>query len=659
MTQSDIEVFFTSSDELTKQLYNNKNYVEVDFHVLSYYNEDYALKLVERPRYILAELHSYAKGKQVRIKNLITPTNIHEISTNLLYKLIQVRGVVTQISAVMPRASSITYVCESCGEPVTVDQNYQWKKEPDKCLACKKGGKFRLDLSTSTFDDTQWITIQELVENTPAGKTPDAFKVFLKNDLVGQTTPGEEVTIIGVPIVQEKASNTSKLDMVWHIEANNVIYQGENQPILKLTPQDVEQVRQLMSQPDHLDNVIKSYAPTIYGLEHVKEALAYQQCEGVPKISDKNMKRGQFHILLAGPMGTGKSELGKYSARYHVKGREATGRGASGVGITASVVQEDGEWVLKAGAMVLADNGLLFIDEIEKMSKTDSGAIHPAMEQQEIPISKAGINAMLKTRCSVLAACNPLTGEWNEYKNLVGNLHDGKRGIPLPLLDRFALKFVVKLPSDIAEERKVAEHIARVNTHPEQIQPPYDVDTLRKIFSYARTLQPIIPDKLAEEMTDFYLRLFKASTLQNIQIISRRQIEDLFRLTEASAKLNGRETATDVDMKRAVAIVSKSLNECYFDMDTGMVDQTKALYGEPKSKRDCIKETPALIQRLCKRNTDITKVSRDKFIEYASKTWRCAKHEAGEALEVCLKDGSVFCPTPYTVATTVTTLDED
>jgi len=650
---SPLHDFFLDED-LVRQIRSGVDTVIVDFTKIIDYDEEFAEKFLKEPltevKYLCGGASSYA-GRDVNVHIINIPAvemAITRVCSKDLYRLVQVRGTVILRTRKDSRPRVLVYKCP-CGAHIRVEQTEQWRISPEICLNCEGRKGFTKIYERTEFDDFQWIEIQELTENTPNTKTPEKIRVLLKNDLVDQCIPGETVIITGVPRVLEKAPNTLQLEMKLYVEALGMMNDTEKQ-ITNLTPKDIEQVQHIMNQPDYLDNIIESYAPTIYGMEYVKESLAYQQCEGVTKTISGKRKRGQFHVLMAGPPGVGKTELGKYSVRYHVKGREATGRGASGVGLTASVVQEDGEWMLKAGAMVLADNGLLFVDEVEKMSKDDSGAMHPAMEQQEIPVNKAGINATVKTRCSVLAACNPLTGVWNDYKNLVGNLHEGNKGLPLTFLDRFALKFVVKMPTDVEEERKVAEHIALVNTRPEDIQPPYTTDMLRKIFSYARTIRPTISKELAEKMTEFYLRLFKASTMQNVQIISRRQIEDLFRITESSAKLHGREEAVEADMERALAMVSESLKECYMDMDTGVVDQTKAFYDEPKSKGAKMKEVPELVKRLSSRNIDTTKISMIELVEYASKRWRTLKHEAREIIDLAKKEGLVYYPTPYDVA---------
>lgn len=660
---------------ISEMFTQNRDWVEID--VQEMYNDDYILgkAIITNYKRNLPALINVIKTKlslrhpeyanaldriDLRMSHLPEPTTIHQITADMVIgKLIQTKGTVVQRGKTLVRPTVIAYECRNpmCKNLVYVSQTEQYRAKPEApCPGCD-GKKWRKIYEKSTFEDYQEIVIQELMENVPNGSSPDKIKVILTGSLIRSCEPGETVEIVGTLDVYDESPKSLKLELSYHITASNLINDTDAETI-RLEPEDIEELKTLMSKPEYQQNVIDSIAPHIYGYNEIKKALAYQLCEGQVKNVNETRQRGQFHILLAGPPGCGKSELGDFMVLCHPKGRKAMGRGASGVGLTASVVKDGDDFVLRAGAMALADNGFLFVDEIEKMNQIDSGAMHPGMEQQEIHIDKADISAVLKTRCSILAACNPIQGMWiNPYP--INDLSDGKRGLPRPLLDRFALIFIFQRNLDSELERKVVNHIMKVNISPQELNPPHSINRLRKIFAYARTINVAIPDEIADDLTEFCMTLFEASKIGEMDVLSRRQPVDLIRISEASARLHGRNTVTKEDAENAKQIVAYSLKQYGLDPATGKIDQVGALYGEPKSKRDRIKETPAVIQRLCKRNIDTTKVSREEFIEYASKTWRCAKHEAGEALEVCLKDGSVFCPTPYTVATTVTTLDED
>jgi len=641
-------------EELSQQIYGFSNHLILDFNKLYVYDVDYANVLLKEPKTHLRELEEYITKKaernvELHLVNLPISTNIHDLKDSEMKTLIQLEGTIIQRGIPLMRVTKLHFKCRTCGmTEETVVQDQQYRKYPsDPCTYCK-GNKWVHDYSKSEFTNYQEIYIQELIENTPNGSSPDKVKAVLTGSLIRSCEPGENVMVVGILEAYDQSSRSANIELEYHINVVSLINNTDADTI-NLTKEDIDNIQQLMKQPEHLDNIINSIAPTIYGLEYVKEALALQQCEGQVKTINQTRRRGQFHILLAGPPGLGKSILGDFMVKCNPKGRKAVGRGASGVGLTASVVKDDEHFVLRAGAMALADNGFLFVDEIEKMNQTDSGAMHPGMEQQEIIINKADISATLKTRCSVLAACNPLGGVWDDYKTIIGNLYDKGRGLSLPLLDRFALIFIIKQNTSREDEENVINHIITTSEDVD-LSPPYNVDLLRRIFAYARTIDVRITKEVGRRIKNFYMLLYEAAKRDNVIIVSRRQIQDLIRLSEASARLHGRNETTLEDAECAIRIVAKSLQEYGIDPQTGKVDQSKALYSEVKTQRIMIRELPQILVRLCQHNIDKTKINRVELVEHASKLWMVSLSEVGDVLNVLLKDGIIYCPTPYTLA---------
>lgn len=657
-----------------KQLHNLVNletpHIDIDFFNLYNYNpslaevirEDFYNKrpiidaVIRDKLRVYAPIYLDSKLFEVRVVNLPTNTKIHEVDANMIGELVQIEGTVIQRGKPLVKVDMLEFKCVKCGYGTKVRQIAQYRVKPqEECPNCE-GRKWRHEYDDSTFIDYQEIQIQELTENTPQGKNPEKIKIVLTRGLIRSCEAGETVTIVGVLEAYDKSPRSMSLEIDYQFYANSLVNKTESSTI-ELSEEDKKQIQEWMRDPRHLERVIQSYAPTIYGLDHVKEALAYQQCEGLTKIyktkdEEKNevnytTKRGQFHILLTGSPGLGKSELGEYSAKYHVKGRTAMGKGASAVGLTASVVKEDDGWVLKAGAMVLADNGLLFIDEIEKMRKEDSGAMHPGMEQQVIHINKAGIDAKINTRCSVLATCNPLTGQWDNYKTLVDNLYDGSKGLPIPLINRFALIYVVRNSQTSDEEREVAHHITRVMSGKE-LDIFYSFEDLRKIFAYARTVKPSIPEHVMERVKDFYMILYEASKAEGTMVFSRRQIEDLVRITEASAKLHGRSEANLQDCNNAIRVVSQSVKEYGIDPSTGKIDMNIIYQGEPKSKSDRLQKLPTIIYDLSRHSLggDLLK---DDLLEHLETKWEVSKDEIEELLRCLQRDNVMYYPRPGVV----------
>jgi len=570
--------------------YNQEIYI--DFHDLWDWNEEYAQSLLDDPCHEIPLLTGYVNGRtehevQTYIHHLLPgPTEIHRITREKMYKLLEVNGTVIQIGVVKKRPHILFYECKECRELNEVEQTNQWREKPEQCVSCKKNVSFT--------------------------------------------------------IIYEKKPKQMKLEMECYLDAVSVINDTERQTAT-LTEKDIGELQRLTENPDHLKHVVKSFAPTVYGEDSVKEALAYQQCEGVERfLTKQKRRRGQFHILLAGPPGVAKSDLGEYAALYHVKGRKVTGRGASSVGLTASVVQLDGEWVLKAGAMALADRGLLFVDEIEKMRTEDSGAMHPGMETQEIPINKAGINATVKTRCSMVAACNPVGGVWNDHDTLTANLIEKGRGLTIPLLNRFALIFIVREKDTAEEEEEVIDHILSINQNSDNITAPYEEDTLRKLFTYARTFKPRLTKEASDTLKEFYMNLFKASKEEQTTIMSRRQIEDLIRIAEASAKLHLRETVTVEDAKNSIRLLATSLKQYGLDPLTGKIDHRIISVGLSQSEIKMREALPGIVDDLIEENEDGNWVDVNILRKYLMKVYKLEELEASSFLNHAEKSQIIY-----------------
>jgi len=648
--------FFHTDEELSRQLYGDSQTITIDYGKLYVFDPEYAIRFLQHPQEEIVYLTEYARAtsemdKQINITNIPVTMRIYDLKDASMKQLVQVEGVVIQRGKPLMRAAVLSFKCKSCGFHVAVKQTQQYREYPkEPCPSCE-GKKWVHDYSKSEFTNYQEIYIQELIENTPIGTSPEKIKVVLTGNLIRRCEPGESVKIVGILNAYDQSSKSVNIELDYHIEATSLINNTEADT-LTLTDEDRLYVQNLMKQPEHMGKIIQSIAPTIYGLETVKEALAYQQCEGQEKFIKKQRKRGQFHILLAGSPGCGKSELGDFMVMCHPKGRKAVGRGATGVGLTATVVKEGEQFVLKAGEMPLADNGFLFVDEIEKMNPTDSSAMHPGMEQQEIRISKADISAVLKTRCSILAACNPIGGVWVDEKFPTQNLSDGDKGLALTLLDRFALKFVIRQNTDSALEKAVLGHIMKANSGDgEALETPYDLETLRKIFAYARTINITINPNVNQAVEEFCMVLFEASKRGEISVITRRLPNDLTRIAEASARLHGRATVEIEDVENAKRLIVYSLKEYGLDPLTGKVNEVDALYGEPKTRRGMMREAPAVLKRLCDRNVaDKTQTTPEEFIDYASKLWRVTTGEVNEILATLLKDGTFYKPNPYALS---------
>jgi replicative DNA helicase Mcm len=325
----------------------------------------------------------------VRFYNVIPArVEIRELRSEHINRLIQIEGIVRRISEVKPEIVEAVFECQRCGQIQIVEQDSHIFKKPTVCTnpACGRQGPFRLMEDQSKFVDWQSVRIQERPEKLRGGKMPRSVDCIIRDDIVDKAQAGNRVTITGVlKTQQESAYRTLKTTFHIYIDVNNVELRERGIEEIEISKEDEEEIKKLSTEPLICEKIVNSIAPAIYGFEHVKEAIALQMFSGVFRVlSDGTRLRGDSNILLVGDPGTAKSQILQYAARLAPRGIYTSGKGVSGVGLTAAVVKDEmsGGWALEAGALVLADGGLCAIDELDKMSTDDRSSIHEALEQQ-------------------------------------------------------------------------------------------------------------------------------------------------------------------------------------------------------------------------------------------------------------------------------------
>ena len=652
---------FRTNPEISAQLDSEQEEVNIDFIDIINHDEPYSKAVLNSPEKEIKFLSETAtklagKTKTVFIKNLpALNTPIYLLRSEHNFKLIQVDGIVTQRGIISSRPRIIYYHCPACGLDMPVEQDEQWRINIDQC-SCDNRKGFKIVTEKTVYDDYQWIELRELNENTPSGKSPEKIKVLLRNTLVDSCEVGEMITMTAVRKTLQKAPNTLYLEEKNYLLCTGLTNKTMNL-MLNLTEEDIEKYGKWAKEDEWINRLIESTAPTLTGMDDIKLFLCMQQVGGVQKQIGGDYKRGSIHGLLGGDPGEGKSVCLEWAKRISPRGIGVAGGGASGVGLTASVKhdKESGDWVLQAGAFVLADNGHVSVDEIEKMDDDDREHIHPAMERQIVPVNKAGINAELSARCSVLGACNPKNGVWNTYLTIGENVSN----LPPALLTRFDCIFTLINNREEDEERARVKYVLDIHKG-KNIHDRIDETELTKFFTYAKEIRPKLTDEVSLKLEEIYITLFNAGKTQETKTVmmTLRQLEGLIRLTEASAKLHLRDETTLEDADIAVRVLKASLLQSALNRETGNIEVSQ-LYKEygPKTRSDMIREAPAIIERLCARNIDTNKVNKIEFITYASKIWGVKNSDVGDVLNLLSKDGTVYFPTPYTVAVASTLLN--
>lgn len=527
---------------------------------------------------VLEAFPSYDKIRpeiHVRISNLPVSDVIRDIRELHLNALIKVSGVVTRRTGVYPQLKLVRYTCDKCNflsAPVT--QDTMRETAPTMCPECQSKGPFSVNSEETVYRNYQRITMQESPGSVPAGRLPRQKEVILTWDLVDTVKPGDEIELTGIYRNQyDRTLNAKHGFPVFStvIEANYVEKKADRFYNFGLTEDDVARIRELARDENIGEKIIKSIAPSIYGHEDVKTAIALSLFGGEAKNPGGSHRvRGDINILIMGDPGTAKSQFLKYVEKTAHRAVFTTGQGASAVGLTASVSMDPltREWTLQGGALVLADQGVCLIDEFDKMNDQDRVSIHEAMEQQTISVSKAGIVTSLQARCAVIAAANPIRGKYQPELNFTQNVD-----LTEPILTRFDIWCVVRDVVDPVKDERLASFVVRshMRSHPSADAVPMDdgsaegpipQDLLRKYLLYAKkAVHPKLQAQAADKIQSFYTTLRRESYATGGMPVTVRQVESTLRIAEAHARMHLREFVRDDDIDMAIRVVATSFIE--------------------------------------------------------------------------------------------------
>jgi replicative DNA helicase Mcm len=636
-----------------------KSSVTIDFDELYGFDQALAEHLLNKPEEYLQhagkgayeqlriEDSEYAEKIEkviIRVVQLLGKEVLRKLGSRQMGKLILVEGIVVRATPVRPMVLQAAFKCKRCGTVNRVDQTGQFLKAPTICLApdCGRDGPFEFSQEESSFIDSQDLRLQEKPEDLPPGQLPRTLAVKLIGDeIVDVARPGDHVSIVGiVRAFAPSLMGMGKLrTFILQLDANSIGVLGKEPESSPASPEEEAKILELSKDPYVHRKIMSSIAPSIFGLDHVKEAVMYLLFGGVSKsLPDVNV-RGEMNALLIGDPGTAKSQMLQYVSRIAPRGLYTSGRGTTAAGLTAAVVREKGgSMSLEAGALVLADKGIACIDEMDKMRPEDRVAIHEAMEQHTVSVAKGGIVATLNARTAVLAAANPSLGRYEPNRTVAENI-----SLPVTILSRFDLIFVLRDIPNKESDAKMSEHILEIHRRGiSPVEAPVEAELLRKYVGYAKGVKPALGLDALKRLKEFYLAMRSASETEGSPIaITARQLESLVRISEARARVALRKEVTAEDAEAAIIIMKKSLEEVGIDLSSFKVDIDIIMTGKPKSIRDRLHIILSVLMDM-EKQTGI--VEKDALVSELENNHKIARGEIERMISQLLREGTIYEP---------------
>ncbi len=629
VVEPEIEILFTKNPDRVLDAFSRaiKEALQTRF-------PDYAEKIKDEVR--------------VRLVNYPLQRSLRQINAETIGAITSVSGMVVRASEVKPLAKELVFVCPDDHPTKVIQLKGMDVKIPVVCdnPNCKHRD-FEIKPEASKFIDFQILRLQELPEDLPPGQLPHYIDVTTRQDLVDNARPGDRIILTGiVRIEQESVAGVQRGHSGLYrlrIEGNNIEFLGGHgskmsRKIAKeeVNPEEEKMIKALSQSPDVYQKLIDSFAPHIQGHSIIKEAIMLLIVGANQRIlGDGSKIRGDINVFLVGDPGTAKSEMLKFCARIAPRGLYTSGRGSTAAGLTAAIVKDKtGIMMLEAGAVVLGDQGLVCIDEFDKMKPEDRSALHEVMEQQSASIAKGGIVATLNARTSILAAANPMYGKYDPFKNITENVN-----LPIPLLTRFDLIFVVRdIPSKEKDE-KIARHIIeRYTPQGTDNRSVIDIDLLTKYLSYAKRGTPNMTKEAEDKILEYYLQMRNVESEEMITV-TPRQLEGIIRLSTARARLLMKNEVELEDAERAIFLLQSMLEDAGVDVNTGKVD-LGVLQGKPRSEVSKMQLFMDVLRGL--EGDNKVPVEEKMFVRELEKSDKFTEDEARNYIRRMLREASIY-----------------
>lgn len=606
-------------DQLRDHFHLGEYWITVDLEDLDAYDEVLSDKLKKNPSKLMEFFEDAATevcdeitrprsedietvpNIQVMLTSCVRPSSLRDLRSDMVSKMVAVSGIVITATSVRAKAISMAIQCTGCRDIVPnipVKRGLDGYVLPRKCPNLnadpQNNRRCPLDPYYILPDKCkcigfQTLKLQELPEDVPQGGLPRHLKLYCDRYLCDKFTPGNRVTLFGTFSIiksSQSSSNAGKgaetsvkvglRSSYMHVIGYRVETTGPGHTSsIPYTAEEEEEFRALAASPDCFKKIWSSIAPSIFGFEDVKKAVATLLFSGAAKaFPDGTRRRGDINILLLGDPGTAKSQILKFSERVAPIGVYTSGKGSSAAGLTASVIRDNSArtFAIEGGAMVLADGGVVCIDEFDKMREDDRVAIHEAMEQQTISIAKAGITVTLNSRCAVLAAANSVLGRWDDYRSDEENID-----FMPTILSRFDMIFVIKDKHDYSSDLQKARHVVgihvgnNVTTANNDEESELSLEFLKKYIAYCKSkVGPRISESASKLLKAKYVDMRngppknkpdderEAFERKSVIPITVRQLEALIRVSESLAKMEMKPFAEEKHVEEAMRLFKES-----------------------------------------------------------------------------------------------------